>query len=166
MCTECTELDVVEELDSSNKHEKKDDPNTKPNIEESTNDQFTIVHIPEDRTCQNADEKATSLTTNAPEVTAQTSVQTITGETLPESGIEQQFADLVGNLDLDLIVKTYEALQSCDDAGALIENWLADCSEGEQQNGKENLTLEENLKCFTQFSQKVKPAHAADENNE
>jgi hypothetical protein len=86
-------------------------------------------------------------------LTCQTNVQELPQETSIESTIEQQFARSVENLDLDLIVKTYEALQSSDNAEVLIENWLAHCSRDEE-DGVEKLTLEENLKRFIQFSQK------------
>ena len=81
------------------------------------------------------------------------SVQAVAEETSIDSAIEQQFAILVGNLDLDLIVKTYEALQSSENVDGLIENWLANSSEHEEP-GVNELTLEENLKRFIQFSQK------------
>ena len=80
-------------------------------------------------------------------------VQAVAEETSIDSATEQQFAMLVGNLDLDLIVKTYEALQCSENVDGLIENWLANSSEHEVP-GMNERTLEENLKRFIQFSQK------------
>lgn len=56
-------------------------------------------------------------------------------------------------LNLDLIINTYEVLQSSKDAVLLIKKWLA---ESELQKQKENygndLTLEDNLKRFINYS--------------
>ena len=81
-------------------------------------------------------------------------VPTLVEETSMESTIEQQFEMLVGNLDLDLIVKTYETLQCSENVDGLIEDWLANSSEHELEPRVNELTLEENLKRFIQFSQK------------
>ncbi len=93
------------------------------------------------------------MTTDAANLTCQTNSQEMKDKTSTELTIEQQFAIMVENLDLDLIVKTYEALQSSDNVEALIENWLADSRE-DREDGVNKLTLEENLKRFIEFSQK------------
>ena len=130
--------------------------------DEQDTEKFTIIHIPEEQpepnytnthnitptTCDNLTENTDILIDNC-----QTNCQEIANKTSTEL-LEQQFVTSVENLDLDLIVKTYEVLQSCDNADALIKNWLAKCSRKEEQDVNK-LTLEENLQQFIQFSQKV-----------
>jgi hypothetical protein len=136
----------VQELDSSKKREETGSPDA---IQENANlkeEEFTIIHIPEEQSNEN---------TNAhqmPSVNAESEVQKIAEEMSTELTSEQRFAMMVENLDLDLIVKTYEALQSSENVDSLIENWLANCNETEG-NGVDELTLEENLKRFIEFSQ-------------
>ena len=137
---------TVQELDSSKKREETGSPDA---IQENANlkeEEFTIIHIPEEQSNEN---------TNAhqmPSVNAESEVQKIAEEMSTELTSEQRFAMMVENLDLDLIVKTYEALQSSENVDSLIENWLANCNETEG-NGVDELTLEENLKRFIEFSQ-------------
>ena len=89
-------------------------------------------------------------TTDIAKMICQTDVDETSNMPL-ESTTENQFARLVENLDINLIVKTYEVLQSSENPDVLIENWLKDCTRDEE-NGLDKLTLEENLKCFIQFS--------------
>jgi hypothetical protein len=135
----------VQELDSSKKREETGSPDA---IQENANlkeEEFTIIHIPEEQSNENTNEH------QMPSVNAESEVQKIAEEMSTELTSEQRFAMMVENLDLDLIVKTYEALQSSENVDSLIENWLANCNETEG-NGVDELTLEENLKRFIQFS--------------
>ena len=136
---------TVQELDSSKKREETGSPDA---IQENANlkeEEFTIIHIPEEQSNENTNEH------QMPSVNAESEVQKIAEEMSTELTSEQRFAMMVENLDLDLIVKTYEALQSSENVDSLIENWLANCNETEG-NGVDELTLEENLKRFIQFS--------------
>ena len=144
---------IVQELDSSKRREESISPDT---IEENehTKENFTIIHIPDEQSSSNTSSMAPDyIATDAANLTCQTNSQEMKDETSTELTIEQQFAIMVENLDLDLIVKTYEALQSSDNVEALIENWLADSRE-DREDGVNKLTLEENLKRFIEFSQK------------
>ena len=147
---------VVEELDSSiKKHERSE--STLPIKENRHREgEFTIVHIPEiHSTPDNHQINSIPVSTDSSNLIGQTNIDEISNITPVESTIEQQFASLVENLDINLIVQTYEVLQSSDNPDILIENWFSDCS-CDEKNGVEKLTLEENLKHFIQFSKKVK----------
>ena len=89
-------------------------------------------------------------TTDIAKMICQTDVDETSNMPL-ELTTENQFARLVENLDINLMVQTYEVLQSSENPDVLIENWLKDCTRDEE-NGLDKLTLEENLKCFIQFS--------------
>ena len=142
---------IVQELDSSKRRSISPDT-TQEN--EHTKENFTIIHIPDEQSSSNTSSIApVYMTTDAANLTCQTNSQEMKDKTSTELTIEQQFAIMVENLDLDLIVKTYEALQSSDNVEALIENWLADSRE-DREDGVNKLTLEENLKRFIEFSQK------------
>ena len=140
---------VVEELDSSIKKRERSESTLSIKENRHREGEFTIVHIPEIHSSPDNHQ------INSSNLIGQTNVDEISNITPVESTIEQQFASLVENLDINLIVQTYEALQSSDNPDILIENWLSDSSRDEE-NGVEKLTLEENLKHFIQFSKKVK----------
>ena len=146
---------VVQELDSSIRQHERSHNNTDHTIKENRQpeEEFTIVHIPETHASTTDNHQINSVSMNTTDI-AKMICQTDVDETLNmplESTTENQFARLVENLDINLIVQTYEVLQSSENPDVLIENWLKDFTRDEE-NGLDKLTLEENLKCFIQFS--------------
>lgn len=143
---------TVEEIDSSKRHKK----NTSPDPlrkRENKNEEFTIIHIPDVPSLTNSHKDGIIpifTPTDSVNMTGQTTFHEMPEEI--ELPFEKQFLSSVENLDLDLIVKTYEVLQLSDNVDSLIQNWLCDISQ-EQDNDAQNSTLEENLKRFIQFSQ-------------
>ena len=146
---------VVQELDSSIRQHERSHNNTDHTIKENTQpeEEFTIVHIPETQASTTDNHQINSVSMNTTDIAkmiCQTDVDETSDMSL-ESTTENQFASLVENLDINLIVQTYEVLQSSENPDVLIKNWLKDFTRDEE-NGLDKLTLEENLKCFIQFS--------------
>ena len=154
---------TVQELDSSLDFKIQTNLDSTQQNGQTNKAVFTIIHIPDEQSkpiTSTEENKSNSFepfsfTTTA--TTTRLSIPQTSNENMPSFNefADQEIVKSVENLDLDLIVKTYEVLQSSDNADVLIKKWLTKCNLGTncEDNGP---TLEENLREFVQFSQKSK----------
>ena len=111
--------------------------------------EFTIVHIQE--TCESMQDCNTRYDQD---YNKDYGFRTSEDNNITNSLSTAEIKKLGEALNLDIIINTYEVLLSSKDADLLIKKWLA---ESELQNQNENygndLTLEDNLKQFIDYSQ-------------
>lgn len=151
---------TVQEVDNSRKYEnpqRQPDDNSWECRKTKCDEGFTIIHIPDidkPKVEVFVEEQSQILSSGQTKnINKEENVENNTNDLSQDSLEEQQLQLSVDNLDFDLILETYKALESNNNPDELIKSWMND---GKGEDVVNALSLEENLKDFIDYSKRVK----------